>query len=124
MTAIGGLLLLFGPQLFTLFTKDPAVIRIALQIQRLLVPFYLSFIGVVVLAGALRGMGYSFVPMLITLVGICIVRVVWLLTVVPLRPELMTTIWSYPVTWSLTSVAFLFYYRHIMKRECRLHAAA
>lgn len=123
MTVMGGLLLLFGPQLFRLFTRDADVIRIALQIQRLLVPFYLTFIGVIVLAGALRGMGYSFVPMFITLVGICIVRVIWLMTVVPLRPELMTTIWSYPVTWSLTSVAFLFYYRHIMKRECRLHAA-
>ena len=121
MIVIGGALLLFGPQLFTLFTKDPAVIKIALQIQRLLVPFYLSFIFVVVLAGALRGMGYSLVPMFITLVGICIVRVIWLLTVVPLRPELMTTIWSYPVTWSITSVAFLIYYRQKMRQECRLH---
>ena len=122
MIVIGGLLLLFGPQLFALFTRDDDVIRIALRIQRLLVPFYLSFIFVVVLAGALRGMGYSLVPMFITLVGICIVRVIWLLTVVPLRPVLMTTIWSYPVTWCITSAAFLVYYRRIMRRECVLHA--
>ena len=122
MAAIGGLLLLIGPELFTLFTKDAEVIRIALQIQRLLVPFYLSFIFVTVLAGALRGMGYSFVPMFITLVGICIVRVVWLLTIVPLRPELMTTIWSYPVTWIITSAAFIFYYRHKMKQELINHS--
>ena len=122
MTVIGGILLLLGPQLFTLFTRDPDVITIALEIQRLLVPFYLSFIGVVVLSGALRGMGYSFVPMFITLVGICIVRVIWLLTVVPLRPEFMTTIWSYPVTWTITSIAFLIYYRRMIRRECRLHA--
>lgn len=120
MSVIGGLLLIFGPQLFTLFTKDPDVIQIALQIQRLLVPFYLSFIGVVILAGALRGMGYSFVPMLITLVGICIVRVIWLLTVVPMRPVLMTTIISYPVTWSLTSIVFILYYRYKIKQELQL----
>ena len=120
MTVMGGALLLFGPQLFRLFTRDADVIRIALQIQRLLVPFYLSFIFVVVLAGALRGMGYSFVPMFITLVGICIVRLIWLRTVVPLRPVLMTTIWSYPVTWCITSAAFVFYYRYKMRREsCR-----
>jgi len=34
----------------------------------------------------------------------------------------MTTIWSYPVTWTITSIAFLIYYRRMIRRECRLHA--
>lgn len=120
MTVMGGLLLLLGPVLFHLFTKDADVIQLALTMQRLLVPFYLTFIFVVILAGALRGMGYSFVPMFITFVGICIVRVIWLYTVVPLKPVLMTTIYSYPVTWSITSIAFIFYYRYQIKQELRL----
>lgn len=117
IAVLGGILILLGPFLFRLFTKDAEVISIALTIQRLLVPFYLTFIFVSILAGALRGMGNSFVPMLITLVGICIVRVIWLYTVVPMKPVLMTTVWSYPVTWCITSVAFIFYYRSKIKRE-------
>jgi len=113
-------LLLGGRALFGLFTTDVNVIAIGLQIQHLLVPFYFIFFFVVVLTGALRGMGYSFVPMLITLVGICLLRVVWLYVVVPLNPVLATTLISYPVTWVLTAMVFILYYRRTIKAESRL----
>ncbi|MFB0919363.1 MAG: MATE family efflux transporter, partial [Oscillospiraceae bacterium] len=99
-------------------------ISVAIAIQRLLVPSYIVFIFVIVLGGALRGMGHSFGPMLITLVGICLLRVVWIYAVVPLRPELLTTIFSYPLTWAMTSLAFIVYYRKKIKDEQRLACAA
>ena len=117
---LGSLLLIFGKPLFGLFTDDPNVISIGLDIQRLLVPCYIVFIFVIVLSGALRGMGYTFVPMLITLVGICVLRVIWIYAVVPTNPVLMTTLISYPVTWALTSAAFIVYYRMKIKSEERL----
>ena len=117
---LGALLLVFGRTLFGLFTNDPNVIAIGLDIQRLLVPCYIVFIFVIVMAGALRGMGHAFVPMLITLVGICLLRVLWLYLVVPTNPVLMTTLICYPVTWSMTSAAFIVYYRKIIKSEERL----
>ena len=117
---MGSLLLVFGRTLFLLFTDDPNVLSIGLDIQRLLVPCYIVFIFVIVMAGALRGMGHAFVPMLITLVGICILRVVWLTFVVPTNPVLMTTLISYPITWTLTSAAFIVYYRKKMRDEERL----
>jgi len=120
---LGSLLLVFGRTLFGLFTDNPNVISIGLDIQHLLVPCYIVFIFVIVLAGALRGMGYSFVPMLITFVGICLLRVVWIYLVVPMNPVLMTTLISYPITWALTSAAFIVYYRKKMKSEERLHCA-
>ena len=113
-------LLLGGRVLFGLFTTDVNVIAIGLQIQHLLIPFYFIFFFVIVLTGALRGMGYSFVPMLITLVGICLLRVIWLYVVVPLNPVLTTTLISYPVTWVLTAIAFIIYYRKTIKAESRL----
>ena len=118
--ALCALLLAFGEPLFRLFSSDPTVIQIGLKIQHMLVPFYCVYIFVTVMTGALRGMGYAFVPMLITFVGICMLRVVWLYLVVPINPVLTTTIISYPVTWSLTSVAFIFYYRSKIKSETRL----
>lgn len=117
---LGSLLLVFGRTLFGLFTDNPNVLSIGLDIQHLLVPCYIVFIFVIVLAGALRGMGYSFVPMLITLVGICLLRVVWIYVVVPINPVLMTTLISYPITWALTSAAFIVYYRKKMKAETLL----
>jgi len=117
-------LLLFGRPLFGLFTDDPDVIRIGLEIQRLLVPTYVVFLFVTVLGGALRGMGHAFVPMVITFVGICLFRVIWIYSVVPLRPVLMTTLYSYPITWALTSLAFIFYYRRKIRDEERLSCTA
>jgi len=113
-------LLLGGRVLFSMFTTDLNVVAIGLQVQHMLVPFYFIFFCVVVLSGALRGMGHSFVPMLITLVGICLLRIVWLYTIVPINPVLTTTLFSYPVTWSLTALAFVVYYRRIIKIESRL----
>ena len=118
------LLIVVGKTLFGLFTDDPAVISLAFDIQKLLVPSYVVFIFVIVLAGALRGMGHSFGPMLITLVGICGLRIVWIYSVVPLRPELMTTLFSYPLTWAITSLAFIVYYKKKIKDEERLHCPA
>ncbi len=117
---MSGALLLGGRVLFGMFTTDANVIAIGLHIQHLLVPFYGIFFCVLVLTGALRGMGHSFVPMLITLVGICLLRVVWLYTVVPLSPVLTTTLLSYPITWVLTALAFIVYYRRTIKVESRL----
>lgn len=121
---MSALLLIFGETLFGLFTKDQNVISIAVSIQHLLVPSYIVFIFVIVLGGALRGMGHSFGPMLITLVGICLLRVVWIYAVVPLRPELLTTILSYPITWFMTSLAFIVYYRKKIKDEQKLEFTA
>lgn len=106
-----------APLLYRLFTDDPNVIRIGLEVQRFLVPTFVLFIFVIILGGALRGMGYALVPMLITFVGICLARLVWIYTVVPLKPQLMTTLLSYPITWALSSLAFLIYYKKIIRCE-------
>lgn len=114
---LAALMLVAAPLLMRLFTDDTEVIRIGIQVQRLLVPTFILFIPVLILGGALRGMGHALVPMVITFVGICLVRLIWIYTVVPLKPELMTTITSYPITWGLTSLAFLIYYRRTIRRE-------
>ena len=56
-------------------------------------------------SGALRGMGKSTLSMILMLVGSCLLRVVWLLTVFPLKQTLEMVYICYPVTWILTSIA-------------------
>lgn len=93
-----------------LFTEDGAVIEIGIRILHFLVPIYFTYITVEILSGALRGVGDCWVPTLICLVGICLIRVLWISFAVPLYNNIYTIIFSYPLTWTITSIAFAVYY--------------
>lgn len=99
-----------GHLLIDLFTTDATVRQISLRLVRTLVPTYITYIAIEVLSGTLRGVGDTLKPLIITGVGICLVRVLWILFVLPLRPDIITAGVSYPLTWSLTSIAFVLYY--------------
>jgi Na+-driven multidrug efflux pump len=58
-----------------------------------------------VCSGVLRGMGKAIVSTAISLVGACLLRVVWLWTVFPIRPTLEIIFISYPITWMITTVS-------------------
>ena len=100
-----------GNLIFHLFTTDAGVISIGMDILRLMAPAYFLFVFIELLSGALRGTGDVMIPMLLTCGGVCVLRVVWILVVVPLYPGLRTIIFSYPVTWLITAVLFIIYYR-------------
>lgn len=93
-----------------LFTEDGAVIEIGIRILHFLVPIYFTYITVEILSGALRGVGDCWIPTLICLVGICLIRVLWISFAVPLYNNIYTIIFSYPLTWTITSIAFAVYY--------------
>lgn len=109
--AITGLFFLAGKPIFHLFTTDSGVITIGMRILRLMAPAYFLFVFIELLSGALRGTGDVMIPMIITCCGVCILRIIWVLLVVPFRPGLETIIFSYPVTWLITAVLFIIYYR-------------
>lgn len=99
-----------GRVFFGLFTDDPGVVSIGLGMMRVISPSYITYICIEILGGTTRGCGDAILPMLMTCVGICVLRVIWILAVVPLRPEVSTVAFSYPLTWSVTSVLFIVYY--------------
>ena len=74
------------------------------------------FICIEVLSGALRGIGDVIIPTLITLGGVCIFRILWLIGALRIRPTVGAIILSYPVTWLITSILFIIYYLHRKKR--------
>ena len=100
----------FGEMVFAIFTTDSDVVREGMVMLRFLAPTYITFISVEILSGTIRGCGSSFVPMLISLVGVCALRVLWISIAVPRRHEFFMVELSYPITWSTTSVLFWFYY--------------
>ncbi len=98
--------------LLKIFTNDTSVMEIGVPMIRFLAPFYITYVCIEILSGAVRGAGDSLIPTIITAVGVCGLRVVWILAFVPLHPTVNMVSASYPITWSITSLAFLVYYLH------------
>ena len=99
-----------GQYVFHLFTTDSSVIDIGMQMLRLMVPGYTIYVFIEILSGALRGTGDVLIPMLMTCGGICVLRMIWILIVMPMRPEISTIIYSYPISWIITATLFILYF--------------
>ena len=65
------------------FTGDAEVVNIGAQFYLVLAPSYFTFVFIEILSGAIRGAGEALQPMLITCIGVCGLRVVWILLMVP-----------------------------------------
>lgn len=104
------LLMVFADPLFHLFTTDAEVIEIGVYMLHYLTPSYAIYIFVEILTGALRGLGDVLVPTGITLGGICLVRLPWILIVTPMRHDIGTLMVSYPLAWGTTLLFLAPYY--------------
>ena len=120
---IGNVVVLFGNQLLRLYSPNPQVIAAGMERLRILSTTYAVCGMMDVMVGTLRGVGYSVLPMAVSLVGACGLRVVWLATI--FRMEGFHTIdvvyWSYPASWLLTFLVhvacFLWVRRHFRKKR-------
>ena len=109
-TIVGVVLYTGGYLLVDLFTEDAEVRRISMELVRFMVPTFITYIAIEVLSGTLRGVGDAWMPLVITGVGICAVRVLWIIVALPVRPHILTAAFSYPLTWTITFLAFVVYY--------------
>lgn len=110
------LLIVARVPLFRFFCDDAAVVDIGARMLYVIAPFYVAYVFTEILSGALRGMGDVVVPMFITTVAVCVLRVLWIIIVTNVKPTLDAVIFNYPVTWVASGVAFVFYYQYRMKR--------
>ena len=97
--------------LFSLFSQDPDVIEVGVHMMQVLVPAYVTYVCIEILSGALRGCGDVRIPTLITVVCVCGLRILWLVTAVPVWHSVATVEMSYPITWGLASLLFILYYK-------------
>lgn len=115
VAAIGVILYFWNVPLGYLFVDDSEVIAISARIMSILAPLYVIYVFGGVLPGAIRGTGETVKPMILTLVGSCVSRILWIVIVVPLHPTLMTVLICYPVSWGITSIIYLAFYHRYMK---------
>lgn len=123
MTTIGVLCVvipLLGRQILGLFTTDAAVVEKGLEVIWVIIPLYWTSICHEILSGAIHGTGDVRIPTVMTCVGICVLRIILVLAVVPLFPGSIKAIAAcYPITWTVTSSMFVVYYLrgNWMKRQ-------
>lgn len=111
---------LFGDQIVSLFSDDPDVIAIGAERLKMIMPFYFFCSLMDVAACQIRGMGRSVEPMIVSLVGACGIRVMWVIFVLPLNETLMFLYVAYPLSWSITffaQFALYFIIKHRMKKQ-------
>ena len=114
---LGLLSCVFGPQMLSLFSTDPAVIAAGMERQVIVcAPYFLC--GVMdVMTGALRGIGYSLLPMIVSILGACAFRLFWVFTIFAAYPTLTCLMLSYPVSWLLTFSVLLVIFLVLWKRS-------
>lgn len=109
----------FGGQLLKIYTSEADVIRCGLEVLSITtVPYFLC--GIMDLfPGAMRGMGHSGVPMILSVIGTVGTRIVWVYLLFPHHRSLYFLFISYPASWILTIImqAVCFYF---VRKQCRM----
>lgn len=114
--ALGLTAVLFGNGLLGIYSSDPQVISYGLMRMRIIATLYFLCGVMDVLAGSMRGMGYSLLPMIVSLTGACGLRVLWIFTIFAANRTLVTLYISYPISWFITAAAHLFCYWWVRRK--------
>lgn len=103
--AVGAAALIFIKPLLSLINNEQAVIDSGAVYASALVTFYWIFAVSEILAGTIRGAGYAFAPMMVTLTCMCVFRVIWLWIMTPYLGSVRSVAYCYPVSWTIAAVA-------------------
>lgn len=103
--ALGMLVLTFGRQLLGIYCTEAHVIEMGFIRMRIILSTYFVCGMMDVLVGGLRGMGNSVTPMIVSILGACVFRVVWVYTIFAAYRTLQVLYLSYPISWTITAAA-------------------
>ncbi len=118
---LGGSAYLFGPQLLTIYTKDPQVIACGVEILLYTTVTYFLCGIMDLFPGALRGMGHSAVPMILSVIGTVGMRVFWIYLIFPAHRSLSILFISYPASWIFTIIMQVICFFRVRKKVHRDH---
>lgn len=117
MVGLLSLFMYYGVKpLSSLFTSNDTVIELSVQMFRMISPFYAIAIVSEVFSGAIKGIGDTFKPMVLTLIGTCAFRIAWIIYMLPKSPTVMTVLLGYPVSWMISTLLFTSLYFFMRRR--------
>ena len=106
----------FGQQLLSIYTNDRHVIQYGIERLSVIAATYCLCGMMDTLVGSLRGVGYSILPMLVSLTGVCVFRVIWIFTVFKSLHTKFSLYVSYPISWTITIIAHMLCFLVVRKR--------
>jgi putative MATE family efflux protein len=106
----GLFLFLFAKPLLLLFSRDPEVLAIGTEKAHIACFFFCCLALSHTMAGIFRGAGRAIIPMLVMLVCWCLIRVSYIFITLKYFNDIRVVFWAYPITWTLSSLIFIFYY--------------
>ncbi len=120
VTVVGAVLsavvMLLAMPLLGMYSTDIEVINYGLLRMKYIITGYFICGTMEVAAGALRGIGYSIEPMVISLLGACVFRIIWICTVFKIVPTMECLYLSYLISWIITTLAHLMLYKRCFKK--------
>lgn len=115
---LSAVIVFVGHYLFGIFTSDRGVVEIGMRMVRIISPTYWLFAFIEIYSGSLRAQGSVLVTTVMTLTGVCLLRIIWVMFIVP-NGTLEQLIACYPITWLVTAAAMVIYYFYKQKRIIR-----
>ncbi len=121
---LGNLTYTFGRPLLGIYTQNPAVVdQGMIRLLFMCVPYFIC--GIMnTIPGVIRGMGYSIVTTVVTIIGVCGLRILWIGTVCQM-PQFSTIEWvyaSYAMSWVITAIAHYIYYKIVYRKTVKTYA--
>ncbi|MBO4384344.1 MAG: MATE family efflux transporter [Clostridia bacterium] len=114
--AAGGILLGFHKPLLSLYVKAPLAVETAMTRMKIMLIPYIALAFMEVGSGVLRGLGRSTTSTLISLIGSCVFRLVWIYTVCRFVDRIQFVYLSYPISWTLTALTHFIFSETIRRR--------
>lgn len=114
---LGNLAFAFGHTLAGIYApgEEEVIAQALVRLQFISCPYFIC--GMMdTMVGVLRGLGYSVIPMFVSLIGACGLRLVWVATVFPLNRTPATLYFSYPVTWAITGTTHIIFFLLVRKK--------
>ena len=122
--ALGSVAYFFGPEILQIYTEEPDVIASGMEILAYTTLTYFLCGIMDLFPGALRGMGHSGVPMILSILGTVGTRIVWIFGIFPSHRSLGVLFWSYPISWILTIIMQVICFCFVRKKVHRKEAVA
>lgn len=116
---VAAIVLIFPKPLLSLYTNSPIAIDIAIERFHIVSAFYILCGIMEISTGVLRGSGYSIASMIISIIGVCGIRILWVATVFKAYHKFSVLYWSYPVSWIPVIIANFAVFYYIYKKRLK-----
>nr|WP_314630550.1 MATE family efflux transporter [uncultured Mogibacterium sp.] len=116
MIAFGVSVIVFGKEMLSVFNDDMAVIKFGYIRLVILMAGEVLNSTIETLSGGMRGYGYSLSPAIVTLLGVCGFRIIWIYSFFKFKPTWFNLMLVYPVSWAVTSAMMVVAYKRTLKK--------